>query len=105
MLTLDKPTPTFVDRLRAITASATRHEDPWLNKLAGLKGQKGSDGVSRLSTAAVFDALELRAIERTPAAGKRVKALMESLGWTSLRQISLSPSGTAARMRGFARQA
>ena len=99
------PVPSFIERLRTLAVVHSQPTDPWRAKLATLKGQIGSDGVSRLSTAAVFDALEVAALERTPAAGKRVKALMESLGWVATRQVSLSPSGTAARMRGFARQA
>ena len=101
-LSLPRSAHSFVERLRAVAASQ-QCSDPWLGQLIGLAGHVGPDGVARLSTVAVFDALGLKPTERTPAAGKRVKALMESLGWTALRQISLTPGGSRARLRGFAR--
>jgi hypothetical protein len=77
--------------------------DPWLTPIESLKGELGRDGVERLSTVAVFDAIGIPPFERTPAAGSRLKALMERYGWAAVRQISLTPSGSAARLRGYAR--
>jgi hypothetical protein len=103
MSVFGQPTPSFVQRLRMIAAEQA-HTDPWLERLQGLKGSIGSDGVERLSTTAAFDALGVSPHERTPAAGKRLKSLMEDLGWSAIRQIHLTPSGTPARMRGYARK-
>ena len=87
-----------------MAAYTVKHSDPWHGELSLLKGTVGSDGVERVSTSFVFDQLALSAIERTPAAGKRVRAIMERLGWSALRQTSLTPAGSAARMRGYARK-
>jgi hypothetical protein len=77
--------------------------DPWEERLRRLRGDVGSDGVSRISTASVFDALELPPFQRTAEAGKRVKAVMHALGWTPVRARHATSRGRAARVRGYAR--
>lgn len=92
----------FQERLRKM-AIGVQTRDPWEVPIASLQGQIGRDGVERLSTIATFDAIGIPRHERTPAAAKRLKALMESRGWTAIRQPSLTPMGSVARMRGYAR--
>jgi hypothetical protein len=96
--------PSFVETLRA--AAAKLHSeavDPWATALANIKGRNGNDGVERISTDAVFDQLNLRPLERTPEAGKRVKAIMCAMGWTWVRARHVRGTGAAGRVRGYAR--
>jgi hypothetical protein len=92
----------FVVRLRML-AERLNHADPWLQPIEHLRGPIDAQGVERLSTVAIFDAIGIPQHERTPAAAKRLKALMESCGWTAVRHVSLTPLGSRSRMRGYAR--
>ncbi|MES0119392.1 hypothetical protein NKK52_25910 [Mesorhizobium sp. C277A] len=94
----------FLSQLRTIRSELqARKSDPWQERLALLRGQKGSDGVERVSTEAVFDHLNLKPVQRTPEAGKRVKAMMGGLGWTWVRARHVTGSGSVGRVRGYAR--
>ena len=94
----------FIETLRAIAAEQRgKPRDPWAEALSSLKGRKDNDGVERIATDAVFDRLALRPFERTPEAGRRVKALMSALGWTPVRSRQATATGSAGRVRGYAR--
>jgi hypothetical protein len=94
----------FITFLRELAARASAKPlDPWIAPLRKLRGRKGSDGVERIATDAILDALELPRHERTPEAGKRIKAIMVELGWTPVRTMHVTARGRAARMRGYAR--
>jgi hypothetical protein len=96
--------PAFVERLRLeVEASRQKPADPWVQRLTALKGRKGSDNVECLSTEAVFDFLAVSPLERTPQAGKRLKAAMCQLGWTWTRARHVTPTGSVGRVRGYAR--
>lgn len=96
--------PSFVETLRANAAQIrSEAQDPWACALANIKGRKDSDGVERISTDGVFDYLGLRPLERTPEAGKRVKAIMCSRGWIWVRARHVTGAGSAGRVRGYAR--
>lgn len=94
----------FLAQLRIIRNELqARKSDPWQGRLAVLRGQKGSDGVERVSTEAVFDHLNLKPVQRTPEAGKRIKAVMCGLGWTWVRARHVTATGSVGRVRGYAR--
>jgi hypothetical protein len=95
--------PSFVAQLRAARAANVKPSHPWTPKLLSLHGQKGRDGVERITTEAIFDKLEIPRVERTPEAGKRLKGLMVELGWTPVRARSVTARGRASRVRGYAR--
>jgi len=95
----------FITQLRelAARAAAARPIDPWTAKLRQLRGRKGSDGVERIATDAILDALDLPRHQRTPEAAKRIKAIMVEHGWTPVRATHVTARGRAARVRGYAR--
>jgi hypothetical protein len=92
----------FIELLHAAKASVSR-VDPWEEQLRRIRGDVGSDGVERISTEGVFDALDLPPFQRTAEAAKRVKALMHSLSWVPVRARHVTSRGRAARVRGYAR--
>jgi hypothetical protein len=92
----------FMELLRAAKAEI-KPFDPWEEQLSRLRGEVGSDGVARISTEGVFDALDLPRFQRTAEAGKRVKTIMQTLGWTPMRARRVTSRGRAARVRGYAR--
>lgn len=91
----------FTAQLRAFRA--IKRSDPWLGTLRMLRGRRGDDRVERISTDAIFDALDLPPFKRTPEAGKRVKTMMIELGWTPVRARHLTSNGFRSRLRGYAR--
>lgn len=96
--------PAFVERLRLeVESSRQKPADPWVQRLATLKGRKGAGNIECLSTEAVFDFLAVRPLERTPQAGKRLKAAMCQLGWTWTRARHVTLTGSVGRVRGYAR--
>lgn len=95
----------FIQRLRAL-ADATRNrdpEDPWEATLRKLKGRVGPDGVERISTTDVFDALEVP-MRRRSGQAVRLSQLMRRLGWASIRARGLNPGSYRDRVRGYARE-
>jgi hypothetical protein len=95
----------FVQKLREI-AEATRKanaEHPWEPTLRKLKGRVGPDGVERISTNQVFDALEVP-MRRRPSQTVQLSRLMQRLGWTNIRARGLNPGSYRDRVRGYARE-
>ena len=95
----------YAAKLRASLAARATVEDLWCSRLRAVRGAKGTDGVERVSTEKVYDTLELHPFERTPEAGKRVRAIMIALDWTPIRSRCVTSKGHAARVRGYARLA
>lgn len=95
----------FVERIRAAQAEQgqSEHEDPWLPTLRTLKGRIGGDGVERISTYDVFEALEIP-VRRRSGTTVRLSRLMRSLGWANIRARGLGAHSYRHRVRGFARQ-
>lgn len=91
----------FIAQLRA--CKTIKPSDPWRDALRKLRGHMGNDGVERLATDAIFDALDLPAFKRTAEAGKRVRIVMVELGWTPVRARHLTSNGFRSRVRGYAR--
>lgn len=91
----------FIESLRAARVSAQSH--PWSAPLRALRGHSGRDGVERISTESVFEALYIPRLQRTPDAAKRLRGLMVELGWTPTRARHATSRGRASRVRGYAR--
>ncbi len=68
-----------------------------------LKGRIAPDGVERISTTDVFDALEIP-MRRRPSQTVRLSQLMRRLGWTNIRARGLNPGSYRDRVRGYARE-
>jgi hypothetical protein len=95
----------FVQQLREIADAArnTSIEDPWEPTLRKLKGRVGPDGVERISTTDVFDALKIP-IRQRQSLTLRLSNVMRRLGWTNIRARGLNPSSYRDRVRGYARE-
>ena len=100
------PSPrSFLQALRdgAEAARNARARDPWEATLRKLKGRIAADGVERISTTDVFDALEIP-MRRRPSQTVRLSQLMRRLGWTNIRARGLNPGSYRDRVRGYARE-
>jgi hypothetical protein len=95
----------FLQTLRdgAEAARNSRAEDPWEATLRRLKGRIAADGVERISTTDVFDALDVP-MRRRPSLTVRLSKLMGRLGWTNIRARGLNPGSYRDRARGYARE-
>jgi hypothetical protein len=71
--------------------------------LGKLKGRIGHDGIERIATYDVFDALEVP-IRRRASETIRLSRLMRSLGWSNIRARGLNPGSYRDRVRGYARE-
>jgi hypothetical protein len=91
--------PSWLEKLAAEQATeSARKEDPWRLALTRLHGRIGDDGVERLSTATIFDCLEVEQCCRGGGATRRLAKLMRQLNWTAVR---LRRNGE--QMRGYAK--
>jgi hypothetical protein len=102
---LNPPHRSFLQKLRD-AAEAHRlasAEDPWAAKLRKLKGRVGPDGVERISTNDVFDALEVP-MRRRLSQTVRLSRVMRQLGWSNIRAHGLNPNSYRDRVRGYARE-
>jgi hypothetical protein len=95
----------FLQQLRDGKAAVPKSlpQDPWLAALSKLKGRIGHDGVERIATNDVFDALEVP-MRRRPSETIRLSRLMRSLGWQNIRARGLNPGSYRDRVRGYARE-
>jgi hypothetical protein len=84
-------------------ARAANNEDPWEPTLRKLRGRVGADGVERISTNDVFDALEVP-MRRRPSLTVRLSRVLRCLGWKNIRGRGLTPGSYRDRLRGFARE-
>jgi hypothetical protein len=87
----------------AQAARSAPAEDRWLSTLRKLKGRIGHDGIERLATNDVFDALEVPMRHR-PSQTVRLSQVMRRLGWQNIRARGLNPGSYRDRVRGFARE-
>src|SRR4051812_34224751 len=78
---------------------------PWTAPLRSMRGRKDIDGVERISTEAILEALDVPPFRRTPEAAKQLRRLMLALGWTPVRARHVTSRGRASRVRGYARMA
>jgi hypothetical protein len=90
-------------RERAEAARNSKEEDPWDAALRKLKGRIAHDGIERIATNDVFDALEVP-MRRRPSETVRLSRLMRRLGWSNIRARGLNPGSYRDRVRGYARE-
>jgi hypothetical protein len=102
---IDHQQRSFVQALRerAQAGRNSRAEDAWKPTLRKIKGRIGHDGIERIATNDVFDALEVP-MRRRPSETVRLSRLMRSLGWQNIRARGLNPGSYRDRVRGFARE-
>jgi hypothetical protein len=93
----------WMEQIQEAKAQNVHDEDPWEPALRRLKGRVGHDGVERVSTADVFDHLEVP-MPRRPSQTVRLSRLMRRLGWQNIRARGLNPGSYRDRVRGFARE-
>jgi hypothetical protein len=90
-----------IERLRVQTLA--RDADPWRLPLERLRGKVGDDGVERIATQTVFDALEVPQRARGAGACRRVAKLMRELQWHPIKARGLNQRGLLEQIRGYAR--
>ena len=99
------PNIPFMAKLKMAVESASRSdEDPWVPRLRKLKGRVGRDGIERIATHDVFDALGIQ-IRHRARLTVRLSRLMHRLGWTNIRARGLNSGSYRDRVRGYAREA
>lgn len=89
---------------RAKEAAQEKPAHAWAVRLERLRGTEGYDGVERITTQAVFDALEVPQRARTAAACSVLARLMRGLGWTPTRTRSVNRGGFKDQIRRYARE-
>jgi hypothetical protein len=99
----DRSSIPFVKMLRQTAAATRAPEHPWEPTLRKLKGRIGQDGVERISTNDVFDALEVP-MKRRPSLTVQLSRMMQGLGWHNLRARGLNANSYRDRVRGYARE-
>ena len=93
----------FVQMLREAAASVQRPRHPWEDRLRGLRGTTGYDGVERVTTQAVLDRLEIPQRARNSATYLELARTMRALGWSPIRVRGLTRGGFREQVRGYAR--
>jgi hypothetical protein len=83
---------------------AARNGDPWRLPLERVRGKVGDDGIERVTTQRLFDALEVPQRSRGAGAGRRLAKLMVELGWTAVRVRDLTRGGYLEQVRGYAKE-
>lgn len=81
-----------------------RAAEPWLQHLECVRGTIGEDGIERISTQALFDALEWPRNRRTAGSCRKLAKLMRELGWSPTKARGLNRGGYRDQIRGYARQ-
>ena len=95
----------FSELLKQSRAQAlARNADIWHLRLERLQGKVGDDGVERISTASIFDVLEVPQKGRGAGACRRLAKLMRELGdWKPIKARGLTQGGFRDQIRGYAR--
>jgi len=88
---------------QATTAVPVEPSDPWMLPLGRTRGKVGDDGIERLTTQAVLDALEIPQHQRRSGTYRRLAKTMIALGWTPVRVRGLTRGGYLEQVRGYAR--
>ena len=79
--------------------------DPWKLRLERMRGKVDHDGLERVTTQMLFDALEVPQRSRTAGTYRRLAAVMTELGWTAVRVRGLTPGGYKEQVCGYCRDA
>lgn len=100
-----KPTMAFLTELWAEKARlAAQPTDPWAERLQHVRGNVGDDGIERLTTQQLFDALEIRQRARGAGMARRLARVMRALGWTPVRVRDMTRGGYKENVRGYCRE-
>lgn len=95
----------FLTKLKAAQAEIAAHDaDPWRLRLERVRGKVDFDGLERVSTQTLLDALEMPQRSRTAGAYRRLAKLMAELGWTAVRVRDLTRGGYKEQVRGYVRK-
>jgi hypothetical protein len=95
--------PSFLERLQEAKVRVAAPIDPWEFPIARLRGKLGDDGVERIATQAIFDALEVPQRARGAGACRRLARLMRAAGWHAVKARGLNQRGLLEQIRGYAR--
>jgi hypothetical protein len=93
----------LLGKLKAATAELECPADPWLAPLQRVRGKIEFDGLERVSSQTVLDALEVPQRSRTAGTYRRLAKLMAELGWTAVRVRDLTRGGYKEQVRGYVR--
>ena len=95
----------FMEKLEAAERAAEAESDPWRLRLERLRGQVGYDGIERLSSQAIMDALEIPQRGRSAGTCRRLAKVMRELGWSPVRVRDYTRGGYRENVRGYCRDA
>ena len=80
----------LLGKLRAERLAVEQPGDPWLAPLQRVRGKVEFDGLERVTSQTVLDALELPQRSRTAGTYRRLAKLMTELGWAPVRVRDLT---------------
>lgn len=96
----------FLTKLRDAQAEIAADDvDPWRLPLERVRGKVDFDGLERVSTQTLLDALEVPQRSRTAGVYRRLAKLMGELGWAAVRVRDLTRGGYKEQVRGYVRVA
>jgi hypothetical protein len=95
----------LLGKLRAASLAADHAADPWLAPLHRVRGKVEFDGLERVTSQTILDALEVPQRGRTAGTYRRLAKLMAELGWTAVRVRDLTRGGYTEQVRGYVRDA
>lgn len=94
----------FLAKLNAAEAENAAHDaDPWRLRLERVRGKVEFDGLERVSTQTLLDALGVPQRSRTAGVYRRLAKLMAELEWTAVRVRDLTRGGYKEQVRGYCR--
>ena len=93
----------FVEKLRAATAEATKPVHPWRLRLERVRGKIDFDGLERISTQTLMDLLEVPQRRRTAGTYRQLAKVMAQLGWAAVRVRDFNGPGFKEQVRGYVR--
>ena len=94
----------FLAKLKAAQAETAAYDaDPWRLRLQRVRGKVEFDGLERVSTQSLLDALEVPQRSRAAGTYRRLARLMAELGWNAVRVRDLTRGGYKEQVRGYVR--
>jgi hypothetical protein len=94
----------WLEMLKQKAQAGAPRADPWRLRVERLRGKVGDDGIERISTQAMFDALEVPQRSRGAGACRRLAKLMRELDWVPIKARGLNQAGFRDMIRGYARE-
>jgi hypothetical protein len=95
----------LLEKLRTASLAVEAPCDPWLAPLQRVRGKVEFDGLERVTSQTILDALEVPQRSRTAGTFRRLAKLMAQLGWTAVRVRDLTRGGYKEQVRGYVRHA